>query len=175
MSETVYKGRNSPFLVTIETVAGVPYTATQMATITRCRLKINGAYADSDVTATAFNWTTYAAYGQLIVDVGLIDFTAGTDNNAELIVYDADYTSGRVVKVLEITIDESVNGDGTLAGALTGITLTALSADPDSPADGSCAIWLSDGTDSGDAGDLMIMVTVGETTKTAILLDYSGA
>ena len=169
MSETVYKGRNSPFLVTIEDVAGAPYTESAMGDITRARLKVNGEYADSNEHGDAFDWETYASRGQIIIDIGLIDFDAGTDTAAELIIYDATYTSGRVVRVLEITIDESVNGDGTLAGALTGITLTALSADPDNPADGSCVIWLSDGTGTGEAGDLCIKSTVGETTDTSIL------
>ena len=103
MGETVYKGRNSPFLVTIDDVTGTPYTSTTMATITRVRLKVGSEYADSDTHTDAFDWATYAITGQLVIDIGLIAFAATSDTAAELIVYDSTYTSGRVVKVLELT------------------------------------------------------------------------
>lgn len=48
-----------------------------------------------------------------------------------------------------------------------------LSADPDDPEDGSYAVWLSDGLGSGDAGDVMVKITSGGTTKTVTLVDFS--
>lgn len=56
-------------------------------------------------------------------------------------------------------------------GAVGGI---ARAADPDDPANGSYVLWLSDGTESGDAGDLMLKITdAGGTTKTITLADFS--
>ena len=51
--------------------------------------------------------------------------------------------------------------------------LPALSADPADPDIGQSIIWMSDGTDTGDNGDIMIKVNVGGVIKTATLLDYS--
>lgn len=51
----------------------------------------------------------------------------------------------------------------------------ARSSDPADPTDGKSVIWLSDGTGSGDEGDMMIKITVGETTKTITLVDYSAS
>ena len=47
------------------------------------------------------------------------------------------------------------------------------SADPDDPTEGNYVIWMSDGTGSGDDGDIMIKITAGGTTKTATLVDFS--
>lgn len=50
----------------------------------------------------------------------------------------------------------------------------ALSSDPDDPAAGYSVIWQSDGTGSGDDGDIMMKVTnSGGTTKTTTLIDFS--
>ena len=35
------------------------------------------------------------------------------------------------------------------------------------------AMWMSDGTGSGDDGDLMVKITAGGVTKTATLIDFS--
>lgn len=48
-----------------------------------------------------------------------------------------------------------------------------LSADPSDPPEGKFKIWMSDGTGSGDDGDIMIKITAGATTKTATLIDFS--
>jgi len=48
------------------------------------------------------------------------------------------------------------------------------SADPDDPAEGYAALWMSDGTGAGDDGDIMMKITGGGTTKTATLVDFSG-
>lgn len=53
---------------------------------------------------------------------------------------------------------------------LTGI---AQSADMTAVTNGY-VIWQSDGTDSGDNGDIMIRIDDGSTTKTATLVDFSG-
>ncbi|MBS3777152.1 MAG: hypothetical protein KGY70_18295 [Bacteroidales bacterium] len=54
------------------------------------------------------------------------------------------------------------------------IYLEALSADPDDPYSDDAVIWLSDGTGSGDSGDLMIKSTnSGGTTSTGTLFNHT--
>jgi hypothetical protein len=53
------------------------------------------------------------------------------------------------------------------------ITQSSSSSDPADPSSGDSVQWLSDGTGSGDAGDVMVKINVGGTTKTATLIDYS--
>lgn len=55
------------------------------------------------------------------------------------------------------------------------IYFTELSADPTAPAEGQAVIWMSDGTDSGDDGDIMMKVKAGGSTKTITLVDFSAA
>jgi len=50
-----------------------------------------------------------------------------------------------------------------------------LSSDPDDPDEGHSVMWMSDGTDSGDDGDIMIKITAGGTTKTITLFDFSAS
>jgi len=52
------------------------------------------------------------------------------------------------------------------------IAYTALSADPSDPADGESVTWLSDGTESGNAGDLMMKITVGAITRTKTVVEF---
>lgn len=54
------------------------------------------------------------------------------------------------------------------------IELAEKNLDPEDPAEGHCVIWQSDGTDSGDDGDIMIKITAGGATKTGTLVDFSG-
>lgn len=47
------------------------------------------------------------------------------------------------------------------------------SSDPDDPPEGMTVIWMSDGTGSGDDGDIMAKVTAGGSTGTATIVDKS--
>lgn len=49
------------------------------------------------------------------------------------------------------------------------ISLEAISTDPVDPEHGFIEFWVSDGTGTGPAGDLMLKSTVGFTTKTVNL------
>ncbi len=62
--------------------------------------------------------------------------------------------------------------DGELIDA-TALSAVERSADPSNPAEGKFIIWMSDGTGSGDDGDIMIKITAGATTKTGTLVDFS--
>jgi hypothetical protein len=49
------------------------------------------------------------------------------------------------------------------------ITFRELSADPSNPDEGSSALWMSDGTGSGNDGDILVKTTAGGTTQTKTL------
>lgn len=48
---------------------------------------------------------------------------------------------------------------------LTELGLVARSSDPADPPDGKAVVWLSDGTGSGSAGDILMKISVAGTTK----------
>ena len=52
-------------------------------------------------------------------------------------------------------------------------TQEPLSSDPSDPSSGNSVQWVSDGTGSGDAGDVMMKINVGGTVKTITLVDFS--
>ena len=54
------------------------------------------------------------------------------------------------------------------------LTIKEKSSDPASPAEGYAVLWMSDGTGTGDDGDILIKITAGGSTKTATLVDFSG-
>ena len=102
----------------------------------------------------------------------LIGYKAGdniTTGSYNFVVgYDQDADSA--------TADYQMNLGGCIFGELDegGFGGKELSSDPTDPPNGSWRIWQSDGTDSGDDGDIMIKITdSGGTTKTATLVDYS--
>lgn len=53
------------------------------------------------------------------------------------------------------------------------VQITESNEDPPDPPEGKTVIWMSDGTSSGDDGDLLAKITVGGVTKTGTILDYS--
>jgi len=65
---------------------------------------------------------------------------------------------------------KTINGGCAITGSLA---IQERSSDPDNPAEGSCIIWMSDGTESGSDGDIMVKITVGDTTKTITMVDFS--
>lgn len=63
-----------------------------------------------------------------------------------------------------------------LSGGSMSFSLLCLlerTADPPDPPEGVAILWMSDGTDSGDDGDIMITITAGGTTKTTTVIDFS--
>ena len=110
---------------------------------------------------------------------------AYTDTLLNSLLISNDYTSGLVQiganSAVALTVDSSQNvGIGTSApetelhinGALT---LTEKSSDPSDPAEGNSVLWMSDGTGSGDDGDIMMKITAGGTTKIITLVDFSAS
>lgn len=55
------------------------------------------------------------------------------------------------------------------------VELLEQSSDPAKPSEGETIIWMSDGTEYGDDGDLIIAATAGSVTKIGVLWDFSAA
>lgn len=93
-----------------------------------------------------------------------------------------DISNDLAVNTDKLTV-ASATGNTAIAGTLdvtgnttvTAILLTEKSADPDDPAEGKTVIWQSDGTGSGDDGDIMLKITAASVTKTITLVDYSAS
>ena len=52
-------------------------------------------------------------------------------------------------------------------------SFTEKSADPETPAEGGAVMWMSDGTGTGDDGDILIKIQAGGEAKTFTLVDFS--
>jgi len=94
--------------------------------------------------------------------------SAGTGDAGKVITPSSSSAGESVLRVL--TLDEIDTSAGWDA-----LELNELSSDPADPSEGSAVIWMSDGTGSGDDGDIMVKITAGAVTKTATLIDYSVA
>jgi len=68
-------------------------TESEMNQFTKAEIHYAGAYYDSDTYATAFDFSTEAANGKLVVRLGLLPLPVGNDV-AELILYDPSNTDG---------------------------------------------------------------------------------
>ena len=75
-----------------------------------------------------------------------------------------DATAAAARTTLQITLTE-----------FNPLLFTELSANPTQPAEGKTKIWMSDGTEYWDDGDLIIGATAGGVTRRGILWDFSGA
>ena len=84
----------------------------------------------------------------------------------------------------KLTVTDPENADATIfvaegAGFLNEVrceyplSLKERSTDPADPYEGKMTIWMSDGTGSGDDGDIMVKITAGGTTKITTLIDFS--
>ena len=83
-------------------------------------------------------------------------------------------TSTQILIDSKASDSEVLKKDGAIV--LEGpFTFKELSSDPEDPDEGHSVIWMSDGTGSGDDGDIMIKITAGGTTKTIALVDFSAA
>ena len=54
-----------------------------------------------------------------------------------------------------------------------GLIFREIDADPADPGEGLSVMWQSNGTASGDDGDIMMKITAGGVTKTVTLVDFS--
>ena len=122
-------------------------------------------------------WSLYAprrGYDVFVEDEGLVyrytgaawavvtGIGAGTDNRL------ARYDGAGAVQSSGINV-----GDDDSVSNVTSLSLLEKSSDPSDPAEGNAVIWMSDGTGTGDDGDILIKITAGSVTKTATLIDFS--
>lgn len=78
------------------------------------------------------------------------------------------------LNLLRLVLDEQLGRfDGLNRRFLQGVTFEELNADPPDPDEGEWVMWMSDGSGSGDDGDVLLKITAGGTTKTATLVDFS--
>lgn len=94
--ETFYIGLSHPFRLRLKN-DGVAWTAEEMAAITKVAIKWNGTLYDSDTYPTGFDFTSYAATGDIEFRLGNIitnASSAGRDTSADVIVYTATYPNG---------------------------------------------------------------------------------
>ena len=77
----------------------------------------------------------------------------------------------------DISITGNVDASGYTGSGdqlfFSAIHLQEVSVDPDNPPEGMAVLWMSDGTGSGDDGDIMMKVTAGASTGTATIVDKS--
>jgi len=127
---------------------------------------VDGSYVFVQNSSLAFNSGNYAL-AQSGVGATLINAASGRSIGFRI----ANGT------VLHVSSNRNV-GIGTtapdtklhVAGA---VTQEPLSSDPADPDAGNSVQWVSDGTGSGSAGDVMMKINVGGTTKTVTLVDFS--
>jgi len=105
--------------------------------------------------------------------VGSLAFANNTDSDFQVL------DSSDVV-AFDVDTDTGNTGFGTVSPATRvdvngAITYREKSVDPADPAEGRCVTWMSDGTGSGDDGDIMMKITAGGSTKTVTLVDFSEA
>jgi len=55
------------------------------------------------------------------------------------------------------------------------LTIQEKTSDPSNPSEGQSVLWMSDGTGTGDDGDILIKITAGGVTKTVTLVDFSAS
>jgi len=102
-----------------------------------------------------------------------------TDGDIEILTNQSGYYKIEVYDLLSAGGDSYWSQDDNdveyTSGSVNLNTLKLLerSSDPGTPDEGSSYIWQSDGTGSGDDGDIMVKITAGGTTKTTTLIDFS--
>jgi len=114
------------------------------------------------------------------VGIGIDNQTTGT-NNTNLLIGQSAVPTGNFGIYNSSAYDNYFAGNmgiGTITPATRldvsgAYTQRPLATDPADPANGNSVQWVSDGTGSGDVGDVMMKITVGATTKLITLIDYS--
>lgn len=74
------------------------------------------------------------------------------------------------IHALETGETFDATGGSFVAGGIEGVE---LSSDPSDPDEGRFVIWMSDGSGTGDDGDVIIKGKAGGVVKTSTLFDHS--
>lgn len=119
---------------------------------------------------------------EVLSDGDLRLFFDTDDNGDQLEIYKAGSTTATADLLLHLvgtSILMDAVTDVNLAGVAQILRATALgvedrATDPSNPSAGRMVLWQSDGTGSGDDGDIMVKITDSlGTTKTTTLIDFS--
>lgn len=105
--------------------------------------------------------------GQTIYSKGHGQFLAAIYDDVGAVKY-AVFDSDKAGIGADLTPAYKWTVEGEISGA-------ELSSDPADPAEGVWVVWQSDGTGSGDDGDIMMKITAGATTKVVTIVDFSAA
>jgi len=155
-----------------------------------------------NVVSTNPNDTTLGVNGQELSKgtVKIVHTGTGTDSSASALSIDLQGsgtasqgifvdatgggTTGALMKLRNNSVEKFVidsNGNTAIGQATAdtpldvngAITFRELSADPSNPDEGATVIWQTDGTGTGDDGDVYAKITAGATTKTIQVIDFS--
>ncbi len=123
---TIYKGRNCPYRIRLM-LKNRPLTLAQMQAITKITFLYNNEETSNSIDHSEYwDLTTYAANAQVSFDFGLINFTAGTDAEAEFIVYSPEWPLGRIFGTIAVEISEDALSTASLIDPLKELTLSDL-------------------------------------------------
>lgn len=104
-----------------------------------------------------------------------------TKANAQTIAGDKTFSGSTVfdgsidvnaASTIDAVLTHTAEPDFQAGAKSTQLKLTEQ-AEPGSVPSGAAILWISNGTGTGDQGDLMVSINIGGTTKTATLADYS--
>jgi hypothetical protein len=106
MAYTAYKDRDNTFAIQF-IKNGVVLTQSEIEAITKVELLHNGNYYNSTNDSSGFDLVTRKADGIIVFKLGEIsDIGQGQDENAEIIIYSADYPDGVVWETIDLTVIE---------------------------------------------------------------------
>jgi hypothetical protein len=111
------------------------------------------------INITSSGTTTLYANSNDFTNVTALGFNAEPTKDNQVMLGDANVVE---VKTYATMLDTG--------GAITG---RELSSDPADPDEGAHVCWQSDGTGTGDDGDILCKITAAGTTKTTTLIDFS--
>lgn len=112
-------------------------------------------------------------------NIGYIKFQRNSPNGQQvgsIIVHDntnAEHEAIRFGAVGRVGIGNVRNPMDFLFEINGEFAFTERSSDPANPDEGWVVIWMSNGTGSGDDGDILCKITAGGVTKTGTLIDFS--
>jgi len=109
-------------------------------------------------------------HGTLTNGAAIIDETGLSSDTLDSLKTDTSGSLGIGIESPDETLH--VYGSTKLEGPLI---LKERSYDPDNPSEGQSVLWMSDGTGTGDDGDVLIKITAGGVTKTVTLVDFSAS
>ena len=123
------------------------------------------------------------------IDVGTGSVTFAVGSTGRTIIFGDEITTTAAINMSAKNIDNTANiypdgDDSYIIGEISTDKyykaiyaydhhLKERSADPSDPSEGKAVMWQSDGTGTGDDGDILIKITAGGVTKTATLVDFS--